>query len=107
MRPVEEAAPRAQKSLTVRLENADGALQRILTIITAQCCTIKSLTAIPAAGTGQLEVTMALEGDPKALWRVAKRVAKLVNVLEIAELEGLDSALPAAEVAVFGHSRVS
>jgi len=85
-RPSEEAGPVTQKSLAVLLENATGALQRILTIATAQCCTVKSLSATPTATPGQLKVTMALEGDAKALTRVAKRVSKLVNVLETTEL---------------------
>ena len=86
-RPHGEAAPVAQKSLAVLLENAPGALQRILTIITAQCCAVKSLSATPAGLPGQLSVSFALEGNAKALWRVAKRVSKLVNVLEISELQ--------------------
>jgi acetolactate synthase small subunit len=68
------------------LENADGALQRILTVVTAQSCVLNSLSAIPAAAPGQLAVTLALEGDERALSRVAKRVAKLVNVLQVSEL---------------------
>src|SRR5208337_1790717 len=60
-RPHGEAAPVAQKSLAVLLENAPGALQRILTIITAQCCAVKSLSATPTAAAGQLKVTLALE----------------------------------------------
>jgi acetolactate synthase regulatory subunit len=82
-----EAVPLTQKSLAVLVENATGALQRILTIITAQCCAVKSLSASPTAVSGQLKVTLALEGDVKALSRVAKRVSKLVNVLETSELQ--------------------
>jgi acetolactate synthase regulatory subunit len=86
-RPHDEAAPIAQKSLVVLLENVPGALQRILTIITAQGCTVKSLSANPTAVPGQLRVTLALEGGAKALSRVVKRVSKLVNVLETSELQ--------------------
>jgi len=85
-RPHGEAVPLTQKSLAVRVENATGTLQRILTIITAQCCAVKSLSAIPAAAPDQLRVTLALEGDEKALSRVAKRISKLVDVLETSEL---------------------
>jgi acetolactate synthase-1/2/3 large subunit len=95
VRPHDEAVPLAQVSLVVLLENATGALQRILTIITAQCCAVKSLSAIPADTPGQLKVTLALEGDERALSRVAKRVSKLVNVLEVAELQPEASSLQA------------
>ena len=82
-----EAAPVTEKSLAVLLENNTGALQRILTIVTAQCCVVKSLSATPTELPGQLSVTLSLEGDAKALTRVAKRVRKLVNVLETSELQ--------------------
>ena len=85
-RPTNTAIPPASKTLFVLLENAGGALQRILTVVTAQNCTLKSLSAIPAGAPGQLAVTLALEGDGKALSRVAKRIRKLVNVLETSEL---------------------
>jgi hypothetical protein len=71
----------------VLLENTAGALQRILTIITAQCCAIRSLSATPEGVPGQLRVTFTLEGDAKALSRVAKRVSKLINVLQTLELQ--------------------
>jgi acetolactate synthase regulatory subunit len=87
VRPHNEPAAHAQKSLVVLVENATGALQRILTIVTAQCCAVKGLSAIPAAAPDQLTVSLTLEGDEKALSRVAKRVSKLVNVLEVAELQ--------------------
>jgi acetolactate synthase regulatory subunit len=80
-----ETAPLAQISLGVRVENSTGALQRILTIITAQCCVVKSLNATPAGAPGQLNVTLSLEGNARALERVALRVSKLVNVLETSE----------------------
>jgi acetolactate synthase-1/2/3 large subunit len=83
----DEAVPLVQKSLAVLVENATGALQRILTIVTAQCCAVKSLSATPADVPGQLRVTLSLEGDVKALSRVEKRVGKLVNVLETSELQ--------------------
>ncbi len=81
----DDPAPLEQKSLVALIENAPAALQRILTIITAQCCAVKSLSALPASSPGQLQVTIALEGQEKALWRVAKRVGKLVNVLKMSE----------------------
>jgi acetolactate synthase-1/2/3 large subunit len=84
-RPHDEAVPLARVSLVVLLENATGALQRILTIITAQCCAVKTLSAIPAAAPDHLTVSLILEGDEKALSRVAKRISKLVNVLAIRE----------------------
>ena len=65
--PHAEPAAAAQKSLAVLLENATGALQRILTIATAQCCAIKGLSAIPAAAPGQLTVSLTLAGDTRAL----------------------------------------
>jgi acetolactate synthase-1/2/3 large subunit len=86
-RPHDEAFPLAQKSLAVLVENATGALQRILTIITAQGCAVKSLSATPAGVPGQLRATLTLEGDAKALLRVEKRVSKLVNVLETSEVQ--------------------
>ena len=86
-RPHDEAVPFAQKSLAVLIENATGALQRILTIVTAQCCAVKGLSATPAEVSGQLRVTLTLEGNAKALSRVEKRVSKLVNVLETSEVQ--------------------
>ncbi len=83
----EEAASVTEKSLVILLENATGALQRILTIVTAQCCVVKSLSATPTELPGQLSVMISLEGNAKALTRVAKRVRKLVNVLETLELQ--------------------
>jgi len=77
----DDVAPPVQRTLDVLLENAPGALQRILTIITAQCCALRNLSADPAAP-GRLKVTLALEGDAKALSRVEKKIGKLVNVLE-------------------------
>jgi hypothetical protein len=76
----------AQKSLAVVVENTTGALQRILTTITAQCCAVKSLSAVPACTPGHLKVTLALEGEAHALTRVAKKISRLVNVLETTEL---------------------
>src|SRR5208283_324454 len=86
-RPHDEPVARVQNSLVVLVENATGALQRILTIVTAQCCVVKGLSAIPAAAPDQLTVSLTIEGEERALSRVAKRVNKLVNVLEIAELQ--------------------
>jgi hypothetical protein len=48
---------------------------------------VKGLSAIPAAVPNQLTVSVTLEGNERALSRVAKRVSKLVNVLEVAELQ--------------------
>lgn len=83
----EASAAAAHKSLVVVVENVTGALQRILTIITAQCCTIESIAAIPAGVPGQLAVTLSLNGEERALLRVANRVGGLVNVLEVKELQ--------------------
>ncbi len=85
-----------QQSLVVLIENATGALQRMLTIVTAQCCEVKALSAIPAAETGQLSVTLTLAGEARALSRVTKKISKLVNVLEVAELDASNGRAVAA-----------
>jgi acetolactate synthase-1/2/3 large subunit len=82
----DEAPLPAQKCLALLIENAPGALQRTLTTIAAQGCAVRSLFAVPIGASDQLKVTVALEGDEKALSRVAKRVCKLVNVIELLEL---------------------
>jgi acetolactate synthase regulatory subunit len=96
MKQDNEATPLAQMSLAVLIENATGALQRILTIITAQCCVINSFAATPAGAPAQLCVTLSLEGDARALERVALRIRKLVDVLETPEL-GQNEAAPKTE----------
>jgi len=82
-----EPAPPSRMLLAVLIENATGALQRILTIVTAQCCVVNSFAATPAGVPGQLHVNLALSGDARALTRVALRISKLVNVLETSELD--------------------
>lgn len=103
----DEAPLPAQKSLALLVENAPGALQRILTTITAQGCAVRSLFAVPTGVSDQLRVTIALKGDERALSRVAKRVSQLVNVLESLEppLAVLASQAEALDLQFAGESK--
>ena len=102
-RPREGAVSLTQELIALLVDNAPGALQRIMVVITAQGCTIRSFLACSATLPGQLKVTMALDGDERAIGRVRKRLSGLVNVIEIEESSTGEDAqsqgLPATRIA--------
>ncbi|MGA3165998.1 MAG: biosynthetic-type acetolactate synthase large subunit [Terriglobia bacterium] len=79
----EEALSNTRRMFALQVQDAPGALQRILGVITVQGCGIRSLSVRQGTKPGVLKVTLALEGDEIAILRAVQQISKLVNVLEV------------------------
>ena len=78
-------------TLSVLVEDESGALSRIAGLFARRGFNIDSLAVGPAETPGQSRLTMVVEGADHALQQMSKQLDKLVNVLEITELQPASS----------------
>ena len=80
-----------KKVFQILVENSSGVLSRISGLFSRRGYNIESITAGETAEPGITRITIVASGDDEILEQIEKQVAKLVDVLDIRELEAGNS----------------
>lgn len=80
-----------KKVFQILAENSSGVLSRISGLFSRRGYNIESITAGETAEKGISRITIVASGDDEVLEQIEKQVAKLVDVLDIHELEPKNS----------------
>ena len=80
-----------KKVFQILVENSAGVLSRISGLFSRRGYNIESITAGVTAEPGVTRITIVASGDDEILEQIEKQVAKLVDVLDIRELEAGNS----------------
>ena len=80
-----------KRILSLLVDNTAGVLSRISGLFSRRGYNIESITAGVTAEPGVTRITIVASGDDEILEQIEKQVAKLVDVLDIRELEAGNS----------------
>lgn len=77
-----------RRIISVLMENAPGALSRIMGVFSQRGYNVDSLCVAPTSDESLSRLTIITEADDKATEQITKQVNKLIDVLRVAELAG-------------------
>jgi acetolactate synthase-1/3 small subunit len=75
-----------RRIISVLMENAPGALSRIVGVFSQRGFNVDSLCVAPTDDESLSRLTIITQGDNKVIEQITKQVNKLIDVLKIAEL---------------------
>jgi acetolactate synthase-1/3 small subunit len=75
-----------RRIISVLMENAPGALSRIVGVFSQRGYNVDSLCVAPTADQSLSRLTIITEADSKVTEQITKQVNKLIDVLRVAEL---------------------
>lgn len=97
-------------TLVALVEDKPGVLNRVANLFRRRAFNIESLTVGRTAEPGVSRMTVVIDSDQVSASRVTAYLYKLVNVLQVEDLDGVPSVardLALVKVAVAGHDRAS
>lgn len=74
-------------TLVVHVENKPGVLARVAGLFSRRAFNIESLAVAPTADDRFSRITIVVDGESASLDQIVKQLDKLVNVVDIAELD--------------------
>ncbi|MCW8107972.1 acetolactate synthase small subunit [Alteromonas ponticola] len=75
-----------KRIISVLMENAPGALSRIIGVFSQRGYNVDSLCVAPTSDPSLSRLTIITHGDNKVIEQITKQVNKLIDVLKIADL---------------------
>lgn len=85
------AANRLFHTLVVHVENKPGVLARVAGLFSRRAFNIDSLAVAPTADERFSRITIVVDGESAPIDQIIKQLDKLVNVVDIAELDASNS----------------
>jgi acetolactate synthase-1/3 small subunit len=75
-----------KRIISVLMENAPGALSRIIGVFSQRGYNVDSLCVAPTDDAGLSRLTIITHGDDKVIEQITKQVNKLIDVLKVVDL---------------------
>jgi len=76
--------------ISILLENQAGALSRVASLFSTRGYNIESLNVAPTDNPAVSRLTLVTAGSDEVIAQIAKQLAKLVDVVSIADMTGID-----------------
>jgi acetolactate synthase I/III small subunit len=76
--------------ISILLENQAGALSRVASLFSTRGYNIESLNVAPTDNPSVSRLTLVTTGSDDVIAQIAKQLAKLVDVVSIADMTGID-----------------
>jgi acetolactate synthase-1/3 small subunit len=76
--------------ISILLENQAGALSRVATLFSTRGYNIESLNVAPTDDAAVSRLTLVTTGSDEVINQIAKQLGKLVDVVSIADMTGID-----------------
>jgi len=76
--------------ISILLQNEAGALARVANLFSSRGYNIESLNVAPTADATVSRLTLVTSGSDSVIDQISKQLAKLVDVVEIADMTGAD-----------------
>jgi len=76
--------------ISILLQNEAGALARVANLFSSRGYNIESLNVAPTADATVSRLTLVTSGSDSVIEQISKQLAKLVDVVEIADVTGAD-----------------
>ena len=77
-------------TLSVLVDNRSGVLARVATLISGRGHNIDSLSVAETMDPEVSLITLIVSGSPKIISQIIKQLRKLINVIKVVDLTGLD-----------------
>jgi acetolactate synthase-1/3 small subunit len=77
-------------TLSVLVDNRSGVLARVATLISGRGHNIDSLSVAETIDPEVSLITLIVSGSPKIISQIIKQLRKLINVIKVVDLTGLD-----------------
>ena len=76
--------------ISILLENQAGALSRVASLFSTRGYNIESLNVAPTDNPAVSRLTLVTTGSDDVITQIAKQLAKLIDVVNIADMTGID-----------------
>jgi acetolactate synthase I/III small subunit len=76
--------------ISILLENQAGALSRVASLFSTRGYNIESLNVAPTDNPAVSRLTLVTTGSDDVITQIAKQLAKLIDVVSIADMTGID-----------------
>ncbi|QCI23240.1 acetolactate synthase small subunit [Buchnera aphidicola] len=76
-----------KRIISILLENESGALSRVVGLFSQRGYNIESITVAPTEDSSISKMTIQTEGDEKVIEQIEKQLHKLIDVLQVTEIE--------------------
>ena len=80
-----------RRIISVLMENAPGALSRIVGVFSQRGYNVDSLCVAPTDDKSLSRLSIVTEADDKVIEQITKQVNKLIDVLKVSDLSGWSS----------------